>query len=294
MRLTFRPALRFALIGIATALASCASGGDRSKTALESAERSCTVAIESKSDIARCDRYVEAARAAGDQMELARAYLYRSLMRESGGDLPGALVDVDQAIAAWPDLTLAKRTRGRLLAESGDYAGGREVFAQLEGVDTDATFDEVLALIEYVDGSRTKAASLFRSASAAYREEDNPWMAAYLGFYAAIIESEMQKGDLAPIAAAGDGMKQDRLLTLLWRHRMGEIDDPDLLQAVEALPKSPFGPLTCEPYFSIGHRNVVAGRVDAALEGFRQALQTCGEDDFEYHAAKAWLKQLGG
>ena len=35
------------------------------------------------------------------------------------------------------------------------------------------------------------------------------------------------------------------------------------------------------------------GAQDAALEGFRRASEDCRRSEFEYHAAKAWLKQLG-
>lgn len=281
------------ILPILLILAGCAGGG--STSSLKSAERSCEAATRNMGDIARCDRFVDAATAAGDQAEIAKAYLFRSFMHEFRDDLPGALADTDRAIAAWPDFTTSKRRRAQLLAESGDYAGARDAFARLEGVDEDPAFDEALALIEYVDGDRAKVAPLFRSAAISYLEEDdNPWMSAFLNFEAAIVESELRNGDLAPIAATAELVKQDKMLTLLWRHRMREISDGELLQAVEAMPKSPFGPWTCWTYFSIGHRSVVEGARDAAVEGFRRTLEDCRQSEFEHHAARTWLKQLGG
>lgn len=283
-----------AALAVIVTMAGCAGETETAASSLESAERSCDRAMRNMGHIARCDRYVEAALASGEQSEITKAYLLRSFMHEMRNDLPSALADTDRAIATWPDFTTAKRRRAQLMAGSGDYAGARTLLTQLQGIDDDPAFDEVWALIEYVDGDRTQVARLFRSAAESYlTEDDNPWMSANLDFTAAIVDSEMRHGDLQPIAATGDEVKQDDMLALLWRHRMREISDAELLRTVQAMPKSPFGPLTCWAYFSIGHRNIVEGAQDAALEGFRRASEDCRRSEFEYHAAKAWLKQLG-
>jgi hypothetical protein len=283
-----------ALAAIA-ALAGCAAGkADKpSATALENARNSCEASIARKSTVERCERYVEVALATGVDSDLAEAYLLRSFWREYHDDMPGAIADVDLAIATWPAFFGSKQRRAQLLAESGDYAGARAAFARLSGID--ATFDETLALIEYVDGSRAKAPALFRSSATAYRDLDHdPEMAAHIDFYAAVVDSELHDGDLAPIAALADDVRQrNKLLELVWHHRMREIGDAELLQAVKDLGAPITGALACMPQFSIGHRNAVEGNAAAALEGFRQAAQLCGVYDFEHHAAKAWLKQLG-
>jgi hypothetical protein len=278
------------------ALAGCA--GDSKKpatTSPEAARNSCEASIARKAPITRCERYVEVAVASGIKSDIAEAYLLRSFWREYNDDLPGAIADVDLAISAWPAFTTSKRRRAQLQAESGDYAAARAAFAELAGIDPDPGFDEQLALIEYVDGSRNKAPPLFRSSATSYRDLDhNPEMGASLDFYAAIVESELHDGDLAPIAALKDEIAQrNKLLELVWRHRMREIDDATLLRMVKDLGAPITGALACMPQFSIGHRNIVEGHKEAALEGFRQAAQACGVYDFEHHAAKAWLKQLG-
>lgn len=277
-------------------LASCA--GEIKKpatTSSEAARSSCEASIARKASITRCERYVEVAVATGIKSDIAEAYLLRSFWREYNGDLPGAIADVDLAISAWPSFTTSKRRRAQLQAENGDYAAARAAFAELEGVDPDPAFDEQLALIEYVDGSRDKAPPLFRSAATSYRDLDhNPEMAAGLDFYAAVVESELRDGDLTPIAALKDDIaRRNKLLELVWRHRMREIDDAELLRMVKDLGAPITGALACMPQFSIGHRNIIEGNKAAALAGFRQAAQTCGVYDFEYHAATAWLKQLG-
>jgi hypothetical protein len=281
---------------VVIALAGCAGETKKAASALEPAQASCEGSISRESSVSRCDRYVEAATATGDDSEITKAYLLRSFWREYHDDLPGAIADVDLAIAAWPEFTTSKRRRAQLMAESGDYAGAREAFKRLEGIDDDPAFDEALALIEYVDGDRAKAPVLFRSSATSYREADkNPEMAASLDFSAAIIESELRNGDLTPISVLKDDIsKRNKLLELVWRHRMREIDDAGLLRAVQALGAPVQGALACMPQFSIGHRNIVEGNRTAALEGFRSAAQECNVYDFEYHAAKAWLKQLEG
>ncbi len=285
-----------AVLAAVVALAGCA--GESKKTATtssEAARSSCQASIARKASITRCERYVESALASGIDSDIAEAYLLRSFWREYNDDLPGAIADVDLAISAWPDFTTSKRRRAQLVAENGDYAGAREAFAQLDGIDPDPAFDETLALIEYVDGTRDKAPSLFRSSATSYRDLDHdPEMAAHLDFYAAVVDSELHKGDLAPIAALKDDIaRRNKLLELVWRHRMREIGDAELLRMVKDLGAPITGSLACMPQFSIGHRNIVEGNQAAALAGFRQAVQLCGVYDFEYHAAKAWLKQLG-
>ncbi|HWA49725.1 MAG TPA: hypothetical protein VG742_15740 [Dongiaceae bacterium] len=285
-----------AVLAAMIALAGCAGEGTKpATTSTEAARSSCEASIARKASISRCERYVEIAVASGIKSDIAEAYLLRSFWREYNGDLPGAIADVDLAISVWPAFTTSKRRRAQLQAESGDYAAARAAFAALEGIDPDPGFDEQLALIEYVDGARDKAPSLFRSSATSYRDLDhNPEMAANLDFYAAVVESELHHGDLAPIAALKDEVaRRNKLLELVWRHRMREIDDADLLQAVKDLGAPITGALACMPQFSIGHRNIVEGNEEAALAGFRQAAQACAAYDFEYHAATAWLRQLG-
>jgi tetratricopeptide (TPR) repeat protein len=284
-----------AVLAAIIALAGCAGETKKTASTLEPAEASCKASIARKGSITRCDRYVEAATATGDKSDIAEAYLLRSFWREYSNDLPGAIADVDLAIAAWPEFTTSKQRRAQLMAEDGDYAGAREAFKRLEGIDDDPAFDETLALIEYVDGARDKAPPLFRTSATSYRDLDyDPEMAAHLDFYAAVVESELNDGSLAPIAALkADIAQRNKLLELVWRHRMREIGDAELLQAVQALGAPVQGALVCMPQFSIGHRNIIEGNRPAALEGFRRAAQECQVYDFEYHAAKAWLKQLG-
>lgn len=286
---------KLAVLAAIVALAGCAGDKKPVTTTLKAAQSSCEASLARKSGISRCERYVEIALASGVKSDITQAYLLRSFWREYNGDLPGAIADVDLAISAWPEFTTSKRRRAQLMAEGGDYDGAREAFAKLEGIDPDPAFDETLALIEYVDGSRDKAPPLFRSSASSYRDLDhNPEMAASLAFYAAIVESELHGGDLTPIAALKEDVaRRNKLLELVWRHRMREFSDAELLQMVKDLGAPITGSLACMPQFSIGHRNIVEGNKAAALEGFRQAAQVCGVYDFEYHAARAWLKQLG-
>lgn len=280
------------------ALAGCAGTSDGGKSdSIEAAQKSCDTALRRAGAVTRCDRYVTLAVASGNPQKISDAYLYRAFLREMHLDLPGALADIDQSIAAMPGFRGLEWQRAHILAVSGDYAGARTILAGLQASDPDDAFNETAAFLEYVDGDRSKSPALFRSAAKSYREvDDEPQMAATLDYYAAIIDSELHNGDLAPIAGLKEVVAADYPQAVpLWRHRMGEIDDAELIRQVAAKPDLPLASKqTCFAYFSIGHRAAIAGRRAEAADAFRHAVADCRVTEFEHHAAKAWVKQLGG
>ena len=83
------------------------------------------------------------------------------------------------------------------------------------------------------------------------------------------------------------------MLPLLKRHRLGEITDAELIATVDKMTGSAAKENACNGYFSVGHRNAIAGNAAEARQAFQVAAERCNVVDFEYHAAKAWLKQLG-
>jgi tetratricopeptide (TPR) repeat protein len=276
---------------LALLMAGCAG----SQGSMAGAKEACDKALDRMSNAQGCDRYVAAAVASKDAEEIFDAHYTRAILREFMGDLPAAIADIDQAIAAQPKKTLGHLRRAALLAESGDYKEALKQFAHHRISDPTPVFDETVAMAEYVAGDRAKAVALFQSAARDYAENDHDEnMAAFLRFNAAIIESELRGGDLAPIEAQDVSSRTDTMLPLLKQHRLGQMSDAELLDRVAGMTGGAARGNRCDAYFSVGHRNALAGDTAAAKEGFRKTVEGCSPVTFEYHAAKAWLKQLGG
>lgn len=241
-----------------------------------------------------CDAYVAAALQSNDKNEINQAYSYRAMLREFRGDLPGALADTDAALALFPDSAFSNRRRATLLGESGEYAQALALFAKIPCSSSPNGLEENMAMNEYVAGDRAKSVGLFRTAADDYAENDHdPDMAAIHRFTAAIVESELKSGDLAPIAAQDVSARTNTMLPLLKQHRLGEMTDAELIARVDKMTGSAARSNACDGYFSIGHRNAIAGNTAEARQAFQKAIERCLVVDFEYHAAKAWLRQFG-
>lgn len=272
---------------------SVISGCAGPQGSLESAKQACDRGLDRLEDNS-CNAYVAAALQSKNKDEMSEAYTRRALLREFREDLPGALADTDQALAIFPHDPFSLRRRAALLGESGEYARALELFANVPSSNSPNGFEENMAMNEYVAGDRAKSALLFQTAAADYAENDqDPNMAAIHRFTAAIIDSELKGGDLAPIAAQDVSARTNTMLPLLKQHRLGEMTDAELIGRVEKMAGSAASSNVCDGYFSVGHRNAVAGNVVEARHAFQMTVERCQVVAFEYHAAKAWLRQLG-
>lgn len=286
--------MKMRMIAAATCLAMFAAGCAGPQGSTTGAKEACDKALDRMSNAQGCDRYVAAAVASKDAEEIFDAYYTRAILREFMGDLPAAIADIDQAIAARPTKALGYLRRAALLAESGEYKEALKQFAHYRTIDPTPVFDETAAMAEYVAGDRAKAVALFQSAARDYAENDHDEnMAAILRFNAAIVESEL-RGDSAPIAAEDVSSRTNTMLPLLKQHRLGQVSDAELLDRVAGMTGGAARENKCDAYFSVGHRNALAGDMAAARKGFQDAVAGCNVVTFEHHAAKAWLKQLGG
>lgn len=208
--------------------------------------------------------------------------------------MKAALHDADLAIETQPDLKYGYYWRTVLVGESGEYAAALRKMRKLEYEETHREFHADIAMLEYVTGDRTRSAAFFRSAARYASEVDrNEDSAAYYRFNAAVIESELEGGDPTAIEQSGAD-RSVTVLSRLWRYRVGRMTEADL----QALIPEMTGPRTrnsaCISYFAIGHKNAVAGNAAAAKPAFETAANRCTVDTFELHAAKKWLKSLGG
>jgi hypothetical protein len=264
---------------------------------LDSAQEECDAEFDGDlrdADPGSCDDYVDAAEEAGDKVELFTAYSIRSVLWQAKGDLKLALRDADLAIAANPQEDYGHSWRAVLIGFGGDYQTAREQLAALDRKAPQKDFYRDMALFEYVAGDLKKAATLFR-ASAVHASEvgDDPELVVEDRFWAALIEYEAKGGDLSPLVAfdvpsQGSGMVH-------FQHDFYVDQKPDsnalvFLRMAEAKNKE----AACGVYFAIGHRNAVAGDAAAAKPALETAVTRCSIDSFELHAAKKWLKSLGG
>src|SRR5689334_1627619 len=251
----------------------------------------CVDAVEGDLDPASCDHYVAAARDAGDKKELFAAYSYRSLLWQTKGDLVAAIRDADLAIEARPEVRYGHYWRAVLVGESGEYQAALTKLRSLESEERYPEFHADIAMLEYMGGDRASAASFFRSASTyaseVDRDEDS---AAYYAFNAAIIESELKGGDLAPIQALKAAERSPTVLSRVWTYRVGRMTDAKLQSLIPTMtgPRTRNSPCMC--YFAIGHKNALAGNTAEAKAAFEAAASNCTVDSFEHHAAKKWLK----
>lgn len=287
--------MKMRMIAAATCLAVFAASCAAVSSQLDQAKTSCDRAVDQLTRVDGCDAYVAAALQSGDKNEIFNAYTYRALLREFREDLPGALADADQAIAALPFEPFGHRRRATLLGESGEYKQALELFAAQNAVFPSVDFDESIAMLEYVAGDRARAVQLFQSAAVDYAEGDHDeTTAAIHRFTAAIIESELRGGDPAPIETQNVSAWPNTMLPLLKRHRLGELSDAELLDRVAGMTGGAARENKCDAQFSVGHRNALAGDGAAARKAFQDAVAGCNVVTFEYHAAKAWLRRLGG
>ena len=271
--------------------------GPANSASLESAQEDCDAEFDGDlrdADPASCDDYIDAAKEAGDKGQLFVAYSIRSVLWQAKGDLKLALRDADLAIEANPQEDYGQAWRAVLIGFGGDYQAAREQLAALERQAPQKDFYRDMAMFEYVAGNREKAVELFRAASAHASEVgDDPELVLEDRFWAALIEYEMKGGDLSPLIAfdvpsSGNGMVR-------FQHEFYVDKKPDsnalvFLRLAEAKDKD----AACGVYFAIGHRNAVADNAAAAKPALETAVTRCSIDSFEHHAAKKWLKSLGG
>lgn len=268
-----------------------------SADSLESAREECDAEFDGDlrdTNPGSCDDYVEAAKEAGNNAELFTAYSIRSLLWQAKGDLKLAMRDADLAIAADPQEDYGHSWRAVLTGFGGDYQTALSQLAALERKAPQKDFYGDMALFEYVAGDRAKAVTLFRAAAAhASDVGDDQELIVEDRFWAALIEYEMKGGDLSPLIAFELPSEGSGMVHFQHDFYVGKKPDSNalvFLRMAEAKNKD----AACGVYFAIGHRNAVAGNAAAAKPALETATTRCSIDSFELHAAKKWLKSLGG
>lgn len=234
------------------------------------------------------------AKQTGNKVEIFRAYSYRSVLWDARGDLNAAMADADLAIEAWPEQKYGHYWRLVLTGQSGDYSTALTQIRHLEYEETHPEFHSDVAMLEYVAGDRARSARFFRSAAQYASDVDHDQsMAAYYRFNAAVIDSELSGGDLAPIRAVPVQKDTNALVSFLQEYRVTDMPDSTVRIFIE-MADAKKRDAACSSYFAIGHKNALAGNMAAAKPAFESAVGRCRTGSFELYAAKKWLKTLGG
>ena len=104
-----------------------------------------------------------------------------------------------------------------------------------------------------------------------------------------LVISDIKMPDMDGIDAATEIYRKSAVPVIL----VSAYHDADLIARIEKMTGPVARENVCDGYFSVGHRNALAGDAATAKQAFQNAVDRCSVVTFEYHAAKAWLKQLG-
>lgn len=222
-----------------------------------------------------------------DPAKEAAARALRAAAEIETNDFDAAIDDLDKAIALDDSKTFYREIKARTLYFSGDYSGALASYRRLEGVSMSDERTPIIAALEYLAGDRQRAISFYRSAY-----QSGPPGNVFL-FYAALIQSELEGGKVDAFNGLHFGPLEGPFAEALLSYRLGTADAVALLDSARQLPVGG-DQAKCMAEFNIGHRLALERNPTEAKPAFRSATELCPRTKFEYHAAKAWLKKLGG
>jgi tetratricopeptide (TPR) repeat protein len=235
------------------------------------------------SRLAACDQFV--ARTAGQPAHQATAYDVRAFAKLEERDTAGAIADLDQAILLDPASAEYKDHRLRAQFMGGAY---RLTRARLEQLSQAEPFNETLktyvATNYYATGEKQRALAEFEDMRNWQRQEDLP------GVRAATIQMELGVRTLFDEWTEGS---VPYWIDLLADYRMSKISEAEFRSELPLLAPAESKFANCLIEFQVAHKLALMYDTAAARTAFAKAVELCSVGEFEYHAAKAWLKQLG-
>lgn len=232
-----------------------------------------------------CDKVILAS--AGDPSKQAASYALRAAAFADQGNYDATLSDLDAAIRLDGAQVFYPNLKARALYYSGRYA---ESLSAYRGMADGAFASEnapLIAALEYLLGNLEESADAFRNAHDVGRPGN------VFSFYAALIQSEIGKGDAAEFEKLTfDPQSEGQFGVALLNYRRGDLDAAALRTAADSLP---FGKqqARCMAEFNIGHRLALMKDRAGAVSPFRTASEICDRKSFEYHASKLWLQRTG-
>jgi tetratricopeptide (TPR) repeat protein len=253
--------------------------------AAEATQQAYSACRESREPVARleaCDRLLALV---GNRVSAqAMAYDLRAHAKAELGDPVSTLSDLDMAMKLMPaDLTFQEH-RWRALFWVGRYNEALDGLEQLSKRDpSDMELRDAVATSRYALGDEEVAIGLFRAMITAAPQEDPP------SLRAATIQSELDGGAAEAFVALNPTTEWLRTIV---DYRTSHVNDDAFRQTIAN--QMPNHAAACLAEFHIGHKAALIKDSATARTALTDAIGICGFRGFEFHAAKKWLKALGG
>lgn len=239
---------------------------------------------DTASRLAACDQFV--AQTAGQSAVQATAYDIRAFVKLDERDTAGAVADLDQAILLDPANAEYKDHRLRAQFMGGAYRLTRTRLEQLSQAEPfNETLKTFVATIYYVTGEKQRALVEFDAMQSWQLHEDLP------GVRAATIQMELGLKTLFDEWSEGS---VPHWIDLLADYRMSQLSEAEFRSELPRFAPADDKFADCLIEFQVAHKAALMYDMTAARIAFAKSVELCGVGDFEYHAAKAWLKELGG
>jgi tetratricopeptide (TPR) repeat protein len=236
--------------------------------------------------LSACDHLVEVT--ADSPIDQARAYDFRAAVRALQGDAVGALADLDAAVRLAPAKSDYQEHRLRALYWVGHYEEAKPGLEEL--LERDQTNDGLRQTVANVRYSLGDLAGALAEYERIQSTDDN---SSTLASRIATIRSEAS-GDQS---SAFDSIVLDSTskpwLGTIVAYRTSQLPD-DAFREKLAIEMTDSESAECNAEFHIGHKAALANDAPKAKLAFSRAAEACHFADFKYHAARKWLKQLGG
>jgi tetratricopeptide (TPR) repeat protein len=265
-----------------TAMLEAAEGqaGQR-RAAMHQAYEQCRRTGDPAKRLEACDRLLDFA--GGSPSASAKAYDLRAFTKAELFDPAGALGDLDMAVKLMPEEPSFREHRMRALFWVGRYEEALPGLEQLSMRDpSNEVLAEAVATGHYALGDSDAALRIFRTMIGGSANKDVP------SLRAATIQSELDGAD-----AFASLDPTTSWLSSIIAYRMSRLDDHAFRSAIASQLPNPQG-AACLSEFHVGHKAALAKDAATAKATLLKAVENCGFREFEFHAAKKWLKTLGG
>lgn len=253
--------------------------------AAEATQRAYSACREPREPVARleaCDRLL--AFVGNKASAQAMAYDLRAHAKAQLGDPVSALSDLDMATKLAPAEPSFQEHKWRALFWVGRYDEALAGLEQLSKRDpSDMELRDAVATSRYVLGDGEAAVALFHAMTTAAPQRDPP------SLRAATVQSE-RDGRAAEAFAELDPTTE--WLRTIITYRTSRMTDDAFRQTIAS--QMPNNAAACLSAFHIGHKAALAQESATAKIALTDAMRICGFRGFEFHAARKWLKGLGG
>jgi lipoprotein NlpI len=227
--------------------------------------------------------------------DYANAYTGRGVAKHKKGDLEGAKADYNKAIELNPDDAVAFMNRGMTKQANGDLVGAAADYDKAIELDP----HQISALhcrgcLHYDTGDFKLALADFRSVIELPPRDD---LADFARFRVWLIrarqgETEAANAELRTYLAGRTTGKADDWDIKIGQFLIGQLAEPELLDAAKNDNSQKEAGQLCEAYFYAGSKLLFAGDKSRAADYFQKSIATDATRYLGYQSAAAELKHL--